>query len=172
MSRSDFELGRFGGVCALTGEAIAPGAPFVAAMVEQDLADLPPFARVDVSVQAWDEGRRPDRLLAFWRTTAPEPGQKRQAFIDDETLLDMVRRMDDADPRRARYRWLLALILLRKRALRHLRIDQGPDGERWLFMPRGADEWTEPIAVANPGLRDDEVQDLADQLGEVLRSEA
>ena len=24
MSRSDFELGRFGGVCALTGEAIAP----------------------------------------------------------------------------------------------------------------------------------------------------
>jgi hypothetical protein len=66
----------------------------------------------------------------------------------------------------------LALILLRKRALRHLRIDQGPDGERWLFMPRGADEGTEPIAVANPGLRDDEVQDLADQLGEVLRSEA
>jgi hypothetical protein len=39
-------------------------------------------------------------------------------------------------------------------------------------MPRGADEGTEPIAVANPGLRDDEVQDLADQLGEVLRSEA
>lgn len=155
-----------------TGAPIAPGAPFVAAMIEQDVPDAPPFARVDVSPEAWDAGHRPGGLLAYWRTTAPEPGQPKHMFIDDTTLLDMVQRMDDSDPRRGRYRWLLALILLRKRVLRHMRIEHDASGERWLFLPRGADDASGFVSIRNPVLRDDELQELADQLGEVLRSEA
>ncbi len=176
MSRatSNFSLGRFTAVCASTGRALAPGEPIIAT-----LCDAPPgdqsgheFLRRDFSVQAWDSGARPEGLVCFWRTTAPDSDQKRRLLVDDDTLAELFDRLEGDDrPQRLAYRWLLCLILLRKRLLRHVRVDRDGETETWLVQKRGMDETIPPIRVRNPKIRDEDLQELAEHLGEVMQSE-
>ena len=87
-----------------------------------------------------------------------------------------LRLVDVTEPRRVAFRFVLSLILLRKRLLRFIgrRAEQGSDdgaGERWLMRPRGAEEGEPAIEVANPHLSDDDVRELTAQLSEILRGE-
>jgi hypothetical protein len=69
------------------------------------------------------------------------------------------------------YRWLMCLILLRKKLLRHVRVERTDGGERWLVQKRGMDETIPPIAVTNPQIREEDLQELAEHLGDVMQSE-
>lgn len=130
------------------------------------------FVRLDFTEQTWSQGARPKGLVCFWRTTAPEPDQKRRLLVDDDTLLELFDRMEGDDrPQRVAYRWLLCLILLRKKLLRHVRVDREGGQEWWLVRKRGAADDLPPIKVLNPQIRDEDLQELAEHLGEVMQSE-
>ncbi len=169
MSRfgSDYRIGRCGGVCTASGRRLEPGSPCVAALVER--AEDEGFDRLDFSVEAWEGGTRPERLLGFWRTTVPDPHGPARAFVDDSVLLELFEALAGDDRRRrVAYRFILALVLMRKKLLRYAgRRGQGED-ERWLMVPRGSQE---PVEVVNPRLSDDDVRELTEQLGEVLRAD-
>ncbi len=169
-----YELGRFSGVCAATQEVIQTSQEFVAALVDAvDEAGQPIVRRVDYSAVQWDRGARPEALICFWRSFAPAPGDRKQTFVDDETLLEMVQRMaDETDARRRGFRWILALVLLRRKVIRLDGIVHEDGVEYWAFRPRGSDAESLPIRIANPGVRADEMRELADQLGEVIRADA
>lgn len=188
MSRpgSSYELGRSSGTCAATGEPLAPGTPCVTALCEApDPAEADagtPFGlflrRVDVARPAWESGFRPAGLFCFWRGVVQEPGKSKRVLIDDEALLDLFGRLE-GDERAARvaFRFVLMLMLIRKRLLKVVEqrtepgADGGPDREFWLVLPRGsggADDGA-PVRVENPRLKDSDVQEIADQLGEVLQ---
>jgi hypothetical protein len=187
MSRpgSTYELGRSSGTCAATGETLSPGTPCVTALCEApDPAEADagtPFGlflrRLDVALPAWEGGFRPAGLFCFWRTTVQEPGKAKRMLIDDEALLDLFGRLE-GDERAARvaFRFVLMLMLIRKRLLKVVeqRTEPGGEGgverEVWLVLPRGVDaaEGT-PVRVENPRLKDADVQEIAEQLGEVLQ---
>jgi hypothetical protein len=170
-----FEIGRFTGQCASTGEPIAGGSPFVASLAEAVEEGRPVLRRIDWSAAAWDSGARPEGLVCFWRGTAPNPGEKRRILLDDHTLLEMVERLEgEADPRRVAYRWILALVLLRRKVLKLDRVERSSDEppvERWLLRAKGAAEDAPPLALVNPQIRDEELRELADQLGELVHGE-
>jgi len=169
-----FDLGRFSGQCALNGSAILAGDAFVAALVEGvDESGRPTLRRVDVSVEAWESGARPERVMCFWRSTAPQAGERRTLLVDDETLLEMVQRDEgEVDPRRRAFRWILALVLLRRKLLRLEGIVQEDGTESWSFVRRGAVEGEAPLRIVNPKIRDEEVSELSEQLGAILRADA
>lgn len=135
----------------------------------------PVLKRMDWSAAAWDGGARPDGLVCFWRGTAPAPGERRRILIDDHTLLEMVERLEgESDPRRIAYRWILALVLLRRKMLKLDRVERSADEppvERWLLRARGAAEGAPPLSLVNPQIRDEELRELADQLGELVHGE-
>ncbi len=166
-----YELGRFTGVCAASGAVIASGESFTAALVDRVSDEgSPQLARLDYCTQAWEHGARPEGLVCFWRSIAPRPGERRQSFVDDETLLEMVRRDDpSATEHRRAFRWILALVLLRRKALKLAGVDRDGAIEVWSFLPRGSGDGAEAIRIANPGIKDDAMRDLADQLAEVIR---
>lgn len=169
-----FELGKFSGQCAHSGASIAPGDEFVAALVEgADDSGRPALRRLDFALAAWEQGSRPDAMLCFWKTTAPGAGERKAILVDDETLLEMVQR-DDAgtDPRRHAFRWILALVLLRRKVLRLQGIEPTAGGEAWSFMPRGAVEAAAPLRIVNPKIGDEEVTELSEQLSAILRADA
>ena len=60
---------------------------------------------------------------------------------------------------------------MRKRLLRQLRIDREDGSEWWLVQKRGAEEGTPPIRVPNPRIKVEDLQELAEHLGEVMQSE-
>ena len=169
-----FTVGRFTATCASSGRALASGEPIVATLCDApaDESVSPGFVRRDFALDAWTGGARPEGMVCYWKTVAPAPDEKRRILVDDDTLLELFDRLEGDDrPQRIGYRWLLCLVLLRKRLLRHVRVDRDGDAERWLVQRRGADESVPPIAVVNPKLRDEDLQELAEHLGEVMQSE-
>ncbi|MFM9145155.1 MAG: hypothetical protein ACKORL_07305 [Phycisphaerales bacterium] len=169
-----FTVGRFTATCASSGRALASGEPIVATLCDAPADDSgsPGFVRRDFALDAWTGGARPEGMVCYWKTVAPAPDEKRRILVDDDTLLELFDRLEGDDrPQRIGYRWLLCLVLLRKRLLRHVRVDRDGDAERWLVQRRGADDSVPPIAVVNPKLRDEDLQELAEHLGEVMQSE-
>lgn len=181
MSRfgSQYKIASATGVCAATGAALEPGAPCVATLCEPEEGDG--FDRRDYSVDAWEQGIRPERLFSFWRTTVATPETRRRLLVDDEVLLDLFERLaDDERPQRVAFRFVLGLILMRKRRLKFVGRRPAPAGdgggaepatEHWLMLPRGATEGMPPFEVANPQLGDEDVRELTAQLGEILHGE-
>ena len=161
-------VSRSTGICSISGEALSPGTKAVAALCERE--DDEGFDRIDFSETAWEDSSTPDRLFSHWRYRVPDKGEKEDIVIDDEVLLDLFERLDgDERPQRVAFRYILALVLLRKRKLQLVSRDQDEAGELWNLKFRGTD--CDPVVVRNPGIKEDEIQDLSDQLGEILQGD-
>jgi hypothetical protein len=52
-----------------------------------------------------------------------------------------------------------------------VRVERTDGGERWLVQKRGMDDTIPPIAVTNPQIREEDLQELAEHLGDVMQSE-
>ena len=143
------------------------------------LADHPEddnLVRRDFSMSAWEDGVRPEGLFSFWKTLVPHPDDRTGRLVDDEVLKEIFERLaDDERPQRIAFRFVLALILMRKRHLKFVgRIEADADGgvaERWLVKPKGSEPDDPPLEVVNPRLSDDDVRELTEQLSEILQSE-
>ena len=156
------------GICNATGESLIPQAFAMAALCEREEDEG--FNRFDYSIDAWEQGERPERLFSNWRYTVPEAGEKHDIQIDDTVLVDLFERLaDDERPQRIAFRYILALVLLRKRKLQLVGREECEDGEFWLLRFKGTDG--DPIQVKNPGIAEEEIQDLSEQLGEILQGD-
>ena len=156
------------GVCAATGKPLLEETLAMAALCDRETDEG--FDRVDYSIEAWERGNRPDRLFSHWRYTVPEVGKKPDILIDDTVLVDLFERLsDDERPQRIAFRYILALVLLRKRKLQLVGREEIEGGELWNLRFKGADG--DPIQVKNPGIAEEEIQDLSEQLGEILQGD-
>jgi hypothetical protein len=163
-AKGGYEIPRPGGRCAVSGRAIEPGEKFVAAVRETPVG----VERLDVAPEHWDAFDRTG-LLAFWRTTMPAPEQKRKVFVDDEVLCTLFERLAGAsEPAKVNFRFVLGLILMRKRlvvyeATRH---EEGRDV--WVVRLKGRDE---RLDLTDPKLAEAQVAEVSQQLGEILNEE-
>ena len=71
--------------------------------------------RHDYSAEAW-EGP-PDNAIGWWKNRMPTSEEKKLVLAPKEVLIDLLRQMADF-PDRAKSRYLLALMLIRKRIVR------------------------------------------------------
>ena len=175
MSRisTTWDIGRSSGQCAASGAPLEPGSPCVVALVERENDASAPLARLDFSEAAWDSPARPKGVIAFWRATVPQPNEKRRGFVDDQTLLDLFERLGGDDrPHRVRFRFVLMLLLVRKRLLRVVGTEVKDGVEIWSVLPKApasaAVEGEIPATVMNPRLDDEATREVTEQLAEVL----
>ncbi|MCA9283915.1 MAG: hypothetical protein KDA22_01780 [Phycisphaerales bacterium] len=167
---STYAIGRHTGICAATGAVLAPGTPCVAALCEEPEGDG--LVRRDYAIAAWDSGQRPPRLFSCWRTVVPEPDAPRRMLVDDQTLVDIFERLEgDERPQRLAFRFVLGLILLRKRLLRQVGRERRGDREAWLMLPRGAVEGERPVEVIDPRLGEDDIRTIGEQFSEILQTD-
>lgn len=176
-----YEIARTTGRCAFSGRAFAPRESYVATLVEEG----DNLRRVDVALDAWNEGKRPDNLFSYWKAMAPEPNAKKKVFVDDEVLMNLLERLTDADqPQRVAFRFVLGLILMRKKLLRYDRTDRRPtsDGapiDWWVVTPKAdlskgpLGRWDEgrTFEVLDPHLDEAGIRAVTDQLSEILQAE-
>jgi hypothetical protein len=159
-----YEVARPLGKCHVTGEAIPPGEKFMAALRETPQG----FERVDVSMPAWAQFDRGD-VVAFWQATMPHQEQKKKLFVDDEVLCDLFERLKDAtEPAKLNFRFVLALILMRKKMLLYdtSRNDDGKDV--WVVHFKGRED---KLDLLNPRLDEAQVAEVSQQLGQILNEE-
>ena len=195
-----YDVARPTGRCAFTDRELTPGEPYFATLVEltdDELAEMSPqdraknvlgLKRLDVSAEMWEQGHRPEHLFGFWKTTVPEPDEKKKLFVDDAILMNLLQRLADAtEPQRIAFRYVLALILMRKKFLRYdgsERREAEVEGEIvtqewWQLTPKldlskgplGKWNENETIEVLDPKLDESRIEEVTQQLGEILEAE-
>jgi len=175
-SQPSYSIGRSPGRCAVTGRQLAPGEPYVAALVEREAGEG--FERLEFTEEAWEGAARPERFFGYWRAVVPEPGGKPKLFVDDEALLELFDSLGEEtaggspDRDQLALRFVLTLILLRKRLLRHVGQRHREDVREMLVRRKGDSPESAPAAVIDPSLHVSEVESIAAQLEPVLRGDS
>jgi hypothetical protein len=159
-----YEVSRPQGKCAVCGEAIQPDDKFMACLRETPLG----FERLDCMTGCWEKLDR-QQIIAFWKTTMPRAEAKKKIFVDDQVLCDLFERLANAaEPSKLHFRFVLGLILMRKRMLVYETTRKEDDREIWSMRFRGRED---RLDLLNPQLTEEQVQDVSRQLDEILNEE-
>lgn len=116
--------------------------------------------------------------VAVWSARVMPREKKKRTFVDDSVLMNFFLRLaDDAEPVRQQFRFVLMLILMRHRKLRHEGIERADGGDAWQvrLMPAmaqtvGADPET-VHRVIDPRMDDSQIEQVASQLGQILQED-
>jgi hypothetical protein len=109
----DFNIRPLGKTCAATGEPLRSGQPCWSVLVERDGK----LVREDYSADAWQGP--PDNAIGHWSCVVPKlPGADRPQLMDTDSLFDYFQQLNESPNKiQQQYRYVLALLLLRKRKL-------------------------------------------------------
>ncbi len=163
-SKSGYDVPRPSGKCAVCGADIPPADKFVAAIRETPTG----LERLDISPDCWQTFDRAN-LLGFWQTVMPRPEEKKKLFVDDQVLCDLFERLAEVtEPAKVNFRFVLGLILMRKRLIVYetTRHDDGKDV--WVVRLKGKDQ---RLDLTDPKLNEQEMTEVSQQLGQILNEE-
>ncbi len=121
-----WHIARGSRTCAKSGTAIPPEAPYYSALLENDDG----FERRDFCAEAWPEVEKGD-FFSYWKNKGYAPRGDRRPPVDYDRVLDFFDALAGGDSRDRRlFRYVLALVLVRRRRLRlddMGRTEQGDD---------------------------------------------
>ncbi len=157
---TDFEISRASGKCTVTNRPFEEDEEFYTVVLETGEA----LERRDYSLDAW--AGAPEGTLCFYKTRMPKRNAPKRRFIDDSAMVSFFKALTDTPhPNKQRFRFVLALILLRKRILKYERTLSESGVEIWEM--RLVKEKTHH-RVINPVLREDEIGTISAELGAIL----
>lgn len=161
----EYEVSRRTGKCTATSRDLAEGEVYYAVLFETSQG----FERRDYCAQAWTGP--PDGNFCYWRARVPVRDKKpTQLIVDHELLMHIFTRLED-DPSQSRqqFRFVLALLLMRKRLLK---LDQTirENGQEWWLVHSVADQ--NSYRVVNPELSSEAVERLGVQMMALLTGDA
>lgn len=146
--------------CAATGKELKPGERCYTVLLDEQGK----FLRQDFSLQAWQGP--PANAFGVWLGQIPREDESRKPRIDDDLLLDCFQRLQgETEPGRVNFRYIVALLLMRRRRLRfeEARTELG----REIMLLRCAK--TRALhEVVNPGLTDVELEAVQEEVFKVL----
>ncbi|MBI3863989.1 MAG: hypothetical protein HY290_19060 [Planctomycetia bacterium] len=159
----EYQFRPIGKKCAATGEDLAPGSLCHSVLVERN-GEL---VRLDYSEQGWTGP--PEGALGVWKCVVPTPAEVRHEPLDTNALMRCFEQLtEEASPAREGLRYILALLLVKKR---RLRLDGSrADGDLEYLQLAGAQgEGAYEVRDLNPS--DEDVQQWQRELNVYLASE-
>jgi hypothetical protein len=124
----DFDVQRCTRRCAAQDRELAPGEMFYSALVQRG-ADV---ARQDFSADAWQGP--PEGTLGWWKSQMPDAaGGKKAALAPSEVLLQYFEQLE-GDASRHDLRYVLALLMIRRRIMRLEETERDEAGQEVLML--------------------------------------
>ena len=168
-----YKIAKTEGVCHHTQNPLEPGEEFVALIRLQKNEIL----REDYSLAAWDEldanpetqlDTGPD-VLGVWHTHVPRKEEKKKLLVDDAVLVEFFERLEGQnEPERLQFRFVLALILMRKRKLAYEGSEKQNEQDVWRMRMRG----TKNIHhVIDPHLDEDKIAAVSESLSTIMEGD-
>jgi len=123
----DYEIERFTRHCHSTGRELAPGEWYYSVVV----AEGAQLRRYDYALDAWPGP--PPEAVGWWKSQRPSPESSRKHWAPNDVLLDFFDQLENqADKQDMRY--MLALLLVRRRVFRQEETQPGPEGREVLVL--------------------------------------
>jgi hypothetical protein len=161
---NDWSIQSRGDRCAATGQEFADGEFFYTLLYDEKDA----FRREDLSEQAFKD-RAADAPVpySFWRTKYEAPPPAAPEPLAKQTAEDLLRKyMEETSPQHANARYILALMLERKKMLKEIEVKKADDGRLTRIYEHS--KTGEVFVIPDPGLRLDQLGEVQSQVAEML----
>lgn len=158
---TEWEVSLPTGRCAVSGRQLAEGEEFYTVLFE----DGEGFRRADYGMESWP-GPPPGAFCCF-KSRVPIKEKRKRLLVDDDILLAFFTRLtNEGEPLRVQFRFVLALILMRKRILRYEGAITKEGVETWrMVLPRDQSVHL----VIDPKLTDEQISGVSQQLSAILQ---
>jgi hypothetical protein len=146
--------------CCVTGRELQPGDRCYSVLLDEGGK----LVRQDYSPEAWQGP--PAGAFSFWAGRVQAEQARRRPAFDDDLLLDCFQRLQDQlEPSRVNLRYVLALMLLRRRrfAFEETRTEDGHEVLTLRCTRTGARH-----PVVNPGLTEEELTAVQEDVFQAL----
>ena len=159
----DYEVQRSARRCAATGREFAPGEEFYSALV----AEGAQLRRYDYAASAWQGP--PPAAIGWWKAAVPDRATARSRQAPNDVLLGFFEELADK-PDRQDMRYVLALLLVRRRVMRLDETERDGQGREMLvlYCPRRDATYRTPVAVPD----ESRVGPIQDELARLLFANA
>jgi hypothetical protein len=159
----EWEINRPLGQCCGSGKKIKYGEEYFGALVETQQG----LQRRDFCIDYWEKEK--PNVFCYWKTKLPHPDQKKQIFVDDQMLMAFFERLaEETEQEKINFRFVLAMVLMRKRRLKYDSTRTQDGKEIWCLRIVG-DKQT--VEVINPHLDEEQIKQLSSQIGEILQTD-
>jgi hypothetical protein len=176
LSSAPYDIIRTQDVCAQSGRQLEVGEEHIAALIESPEDE--PLTRVAYSLDAWSNGPNlppGSTLFGFWKRTIPESDEQPKQLVSQEEMFDLFEQLGEAnDHKQLAFRYLLALILMRKKKLVFERSKPCTKTEQGLLVVRQRQRGGQGqlFDVIDPGLDDETVAQATEELGQIMNLDA
>lgn len=160
---NDWEINKPLGQCYGSGRKIEYGEEYFGALVETGEE----LQRQDFCADYWEKEK--PSVFCYWKSKLPDPGQKKQIFVDDQMLMAFFERLEnETEQEKVNFRFVLALVLMRKRRLKYdaTKVEDGK--EIWRLKIVGDKQ---AVEVINPHLDEEQIGQLSSQIGGILQTD-
>ena len=160
---ANWEINKPLGECFGSGTEIEPGQDYFGALVATEEG----LQRRDFCAEFW-ESEKPE-VFCYWKTKLPTLEEKKKLFVVEEMLMAFFERLaEETEQEKVNFRFVLALVLMRKRRLKYdgTKVDDGR--EIWRLRVVGEGVFAE---VPNPHLDEEQIEQLSSQIGQILHAD-
>jgi len=152
-------------VCAVTGKALAPGDRYYAVLSDRDGT----FVRTDYAADAWPGP--PEGAVAYWAGRVPAADTPKTPRVNEAILFDCFDHLaGTTDPSRVNFRYVVTLLLMRRRKLKfedHRRLADGTE-----MMVLKDSRTGGRVEAADPRLTEDQIAAVEGEVFQLLGWEA
>ncbi|MCA9204844.1 MAG: hypothetical protein R3C99_01350 [Pirellulaceae bacterium] len=159
----DFEVQRCGRRCHKSDREFRPGETYFSVLV-RDGAEI---VRHDYSAEAW-EGP-PEDAIGWWKSTVLDTNQKGPSWAPNDVIRDYFRQLEEDDDR-ADLRYVLGLLMVRRRLMRLDNSEHDEAGHEFLVMTCTQEGIEHRVLVCTP--TPERVQEIQEELGKLLFADA
>ncbi len=148
--------------CALSGNEIPPETPYYSALIDTDAG----LERRDYTAESWPEVET-GAFFSYWKNKGYSPHQSKRPPVDWERVLAVFDRLADAtDKEKQLLRYVLALILVRRRRLRLDDMGQTDGCDRLVLWDRR--DGGRVVEVTSPAATKEELDETQARLNDLF----
>jgi hypothetical protein len=149
--------------CAASDRELKPGETFYSVLVS-DGADV---VRYDYAADAWPGA--PEGTLGWWKSQMPDPQAHKLHWAPNDVMLHYFEQLA-SEPEKEDTRYVLALLMLRRRVLRLEQTQTDDQGRETMTLYCAKKESEYHVTVADPN--DERIGQIQDELAQLLFAKA
>ncbi len=155
----EYDVQRCTRQCAITGRELRAGEAFFSTLVAEGAA----LVRHDYACEAWSGP--PEGVMGWWKSRMPEATTKKAQLAPNDVILELFDQLAEQDDK-TDMRYVLALLLVRRRVARPEESETDEEGREWMMMYCPRREATLKTLVTMP--TEERAAEIQEELGRLL----